>query len=74
MSVISDERDRGGKLEVDPPNTSEPPRYERETVRPQSDRPGARAEEPLGGEPSSGSRPTVAPDTNKPLILLPSCI
>lgn len=75
---MSDERDRGGKLEVDPPNTSEPPRYERETVHPQSDRPGARAEEPSEGAPSGGSRPAAASTTNKPLVLailyLTSCV
>ena len=66
---MSDERDRGGKLEVDPPNTSEPPRYERETVHPQSDRPRTRNENPSGEAPSRGSRPAVAAGTNKPLVL-----
>lgn len=75
---MSDERDRGGKLEVDPPNTSEPPRYERETVHPRRDRTRARVDEPDGESPSTDSRHMAAPDTNKPLILsilyLTSCV
>jgi len=36
---MSDDREQGSKLAVDPPNTSEPPRDERETVRPQRSEP-----------------------------------
>ncbi|QLC25311.1 hypothetical protein HFP57_09945 [Parasphingopyxis algicola] len=66
---MGDERGRGGKLEVDPPNTSEPPRHERETVRPKPGEPEAAAGQSETGAQRSAGRPAAASDTNKPVII-----
>lgn len=74
---MDDDRRRGDKLEVQPPNTERP---DRETVRPQA-KPSAartpsagRSERARGAGPTGSSRPTGqsgagASDTNKPMIL-----
>lgn len=66
---MGDERSRGGKLEVDPPNTSEPPRQARETVRPRSGGPEMAAGRSATGQQRSAARPAAASDTNKPVII-----
>ncbi|MEO1168226.1 MAG: hypothetical protein AAFW97_05900 [Pseudomonadota bacterium] len=66
---MNDDRERGSKLEVDPPNTSRPPREERETVRPQSHE-ARESDLPPRTEPRRGSAPANAgSDTNRPVIL-----
>ncbi|WP_299323955.1 hypothetical protein [Parasphingopyxis sp.] len=66
---MNDDRERGSKLEVEAPNTSRPPRDERETVRPRTDE-----AEPHDIPPRSEPRQKAAPantdtGTNRPVIL-----
>ena len=66
---MSDDRERGSKLEFDPPNSSAPHPEERETVRPQAEQRQSGGEGlPPRGEPRRSAQ-AGASDSNKPMIL-----
>jgi uncharacterized membrane protein len=64
-----DEDRTGDKLEVNPPNSSDPPRFEREKVRPRRDVPPPRPQERAARQETRQPLPASASGTNKPLIL-----
>ena len=67
---MSDDRERGSKLEFDPPNSSAPRPEDRETVRPRAAQSEERGEGlPPREEPRRSTQAAAASESNKPLIL-----